>query len=183
MRTKKFVCAMAQGPTLLNIDFIEQCLAQKKLLDPENFPLEDDEGELRYRMKLPQAVQRAKSNNGSLLRGQTIYITEEVHGGFDTYRAIVEVNGGKCQLFKGRMSINASGDDKRDADSCDARRIYLVSGTSASEAKMWPKFCSIAQQYGKVPSIVKTDWILDLALSQELRYDREYSLSEENIGE
>lgn len=173
---------MAGGPTLLSINFVEQCLAQRKLLDPNDFPLRDDEGELRYRMKLPQAIQRARTNSGDLLRGRTIYVTEDVHGGFDTYRAIVEVNGGECRLFRGRTNINILGDDKRDEDSIEGR-IYLVSGTSASEGKLWPKFRSMVEQCGKEPRIVKTDWILDLALSQELRYDSQYSLTEENIGE
>ena len=180
MRTRKFICAMARGPTLIATDFVEQCLAKNKLLDPQDFPLADEEGEQRYRMQLPKALQRARQNQQKLLEGQLIYATENVHGGFDTYKAIVEANGGKCALYKGRAGLNLLPKDDKNS-SREAEFVYLLSGLTASEAKLWSRFCSMVQSAGKIARIVKTDWMVDLALSQEIRWDESYAIKKDDI--
>ena len=174
LRTKKFLCAMANGPFLINTDFVDQCLAENELLRPEDFPLEDANGEEQYDMNLPKALERARCNKGKLLNQRTVYATDGVRGGFDTYRAIVEANGGKCFLFKGRAGLTFS-----DQVEICQEEIYLISGLSPSEAKLWPKFSSMAEQAGRVGRVVKTDWLLDLALSQEIHGHEKYAIGED----
>ena len=58
LRTRKFVCAMAKGPTLLSTAYVEKCLAENKALDPADFPLLDSVGEKRYGMSLIDSVKR-----------------------------------------------------------------------------------------------------------------------------
>ena len=166
---------MAHGPTILNTAFVEECLKENKLPRPEDFLLDDQEGERRYAVKLPQALERARRNEGMLLEGWTVYATDSVHGGFDTFRAIVEANGGSCVLYKGRAGCTFSGKDTG-RGAVGSGYAYLISGATASEAKLWPKFENMARDAGMIPRIVKTDWMLDLALSQEIRWESRYEL-------
>ena len=174
MRTRKFICAMANGSILISTDFVEQCLIQNKLLDPEDYPLKDPDGEERFNMTLSEALARAKENNGQLLEGQVIYATENVHGGFDTYKAIVEANGGSCILFKGRAGLKVP-KLKETNSQPDQQFIYLISAPEGSDLKLWPKFQEIADEAQRVARIVKTEWMLDLALSQQLHWNLGYS--------
>ena len=177
MRTRKFICAMAKGPFLVSTEYVDQCLARNIPLQPEDYPLEDAEGERQYGMKLPEALGRARSNQGRLLDHQSIYVTESVRGGFDIYKAIVEANGGTCTLFKGRAGLSLPADD----GSHERADVYLISGSTATEAKLWPKFLNMAKQAGRAGRIVKTDWLLDIALSQEIRRDDDYTIEEADI--
>jgi hypothetical protein len=183
LRTKKFICAMAQGPVLLSTEFVEKCLEENRVVDMENYTLKDNEGEKRYHMSLPKALKKAKANKGNLLKGQSIYVADGVHGGYDTYQAVIEANGGKSILYKGRKSLAVSSRPEDEGPDDDDEYIYLVSGTTAPQSKLWPKFRSMAESVGKLPRIVKTDWLLDLALSQEIRWEERYELSEDNMAE
>ena len=152
------------------------------MLDPDDFPIVDPENEERQGSTISAAVGRAKENKGKLLRGYTIYCTEHIHGGFETFKKIVEVNGGRCVLYRARAGASAvlrSGqDDESDAsESGPAGNVYLVSGTSAEEAKLWPRFQQMVEETGKTPVIAHTDWILFVALTQDnTRWRAEYDL-------
>ncbi|KAL9608825.1 MAG: hypothetical protein Q9167_006360 [Letrouitia subvulpina] len=188
VRTKKFVCALARAPAVISTDFIDDCLAENERLDPQEYKLHDTAGEKRLGFKLDDALQKAKSNKGHLLRGMSIFCTENIQSGFDTYKSIVEANGGKCVLYRARAGSTATartgGLDDDDADQMDVDTpdyIYLISGTTPEEAKLWPKFRQMAQGTGKLPRIVRTDWMLDLALRQEIQWHDGYSLSEDDV--
>ena len=162
---------MAGAPAVLNINFVLDCLKQNKLLDPKDYSLLDKSGENSYHFKLVDAVKRAKVNQGHLLKGQTIFITPDIRGGTQTYRDIIEVNGGRCTIFKGRStSLAVANQDDNETTGF----LYLISGTSKSETNLWPKFQEQAEAEGKKPRIVKTDWMLDIALSQKIRWDPSY---------
>ncbi len=170
---------MARAPKVLSTDFVDQCLAQNKMLPPNDFILNDVEGEKRLGFKIADATTRAKENKGRLLRGYTIYCTENIRGGFDSYKSIVEANGGKCLLYRARAgSIAASRADggEENKDYAEAEYVYLVSGASPEEKKLWPKFRTMVKGVGKVPRIVGSDWMLDLALRQEVRWLNGYEL-------
>lgn len=184
VRTQKFACAMARAPIVLSADFVDQCLAQNKVLRADDYILNDVDGEKRLGFKLADATTRAKENKGRLLRGYNIYCTEVIRGGFDSYKSIIEANGAKCMLYRGRAgSIAASraggGDD--DYDDVEEEYMYLISGVSPEEKKLWPKFRTMVQGVGKVPRIVRSDWMLDLALRQEVRWLDVYGLLNEDV--
>lgn len=187
VRTQKFICALAHAPIVLSTDFVDQCLAENKRLPPENFLLNDLESEERFGYKLTDATARAKENKGQLLRGYTIYCTEFIHGGFDTYKAIVEANGGKCLLYRARASSNISartgatdrGHDKMDLDTPEY--LYLLSGVSPEEARLWPKFRQLAKGMEMEPRIVKNDWLIDLALSQRIQWQEMYDMTDKDV--
>lgn len=185
LKTQKFICGLAHAPVVISTDFIDACLSENRAMDPRDYPLVDADGETRQGSTLDDAIARAKANKGKLLRGHTIYVTEAVHGGFDTYKSIVEVNGGKCMLYRARAgsTIRAGLDDDSDAsDSGQAENIYLISGTTAEEGKLWPRFRQMVEGMGRIPVIAHTDWLLFMALNQDRTYWRDaYNLTDKDI--
>ena len=186
LRTQKFICALAHSPVILSTDFVNDCLSENKRLEPEQYLLQDIEGENRMDIKLSDSLARAKVNKGQLLHGYSIYCTENIHGGFETYRSIAEANGGKCLLYRARAGSSATmrADPNEDTDSPEVGGpgyVYLISGTSSDEAKLWPKFQQMMEGTGKKPLVVRHDWILDLALSQKHQWREMYPLSDKDI--
>ncbi|KAI4116854.1 MAG: hypothetical protein LQ345_002796 [Seirophora villosa] len=189
LRTRKFICALAYAPMVISSDYIDDCLAKEKRLEPEDYLLKDSDGEQRHGFQLNDSLSRAKNHRGRLLRGMTIYCTEAIKGGFDTYKAIIESNGGKCLLYKGRSgSVTASRaagqeEDPNGTVENGAKHLYLVSGTTPAEVALWSKFRSMVQGAGLVPRIAETDWLLNVALRQELHWSDRCELKEEYVSE
>ena len=186
VRTQKFICALAHAPVVISTDFVDECLESNELLDVDDYLLRDPDGEARIGHKLSDALVRAKANKGKLLKGVVVYATEAIHGGFDTYKAIVEVNGGTCLLYRARAGPHsAARTDPEDSDAQHdkdmATNLYLISGTTPAEVKLWPRFREMAEEIGKVPRIVRNDWMLNLALSQQIQWREGYALSEDTI--
>lgn len=181
-RTNNFVSALAHGAVVLNSNYVEQCLASDKMLNPEDFLLQESVEDLARGYKLAESRERAKQNKGRLLGGYTIWCTENVHGGFDAYKNIITVNGGTCLLYRARpTSIAAAaqtgtadaGNDGTDS-STPSDYLYLVSSHQAEDAKLWPKFRQMVQDRGKIPRIVRSDWVLDMAIRQEILWKDDY---------
>lgn len=187
VRTEKFICALAHAPIILSTNFIEDCLSSNSFLDPKNYLLKDSEYETKTDYKLSDALIRAKENKGRLLRGYSIYVTEAVHGGFDTYKSIIEVNGGKCLMYRARAGSTASlrtglEEDTDGSESSQPEYVYLVSGTSHDEAKLWPKFRQMVAGSGKNARVVRNDWLLNTALSQQHQWRDYYALTDKDVG-
>jgi len=174
LRTKKFVCAISKGPVVISIKFLEDCREQKELLDPDDYLLKDGEREKQFSLDLVESLERAKINNGKLLEGQSVYVTENVQGGYDTYDAIVRSNGGTPYLFKGRPG--AMGGKKRSDDEENVTEdiVYLVSSSTPADVRLGVKFRQMAQTAGKVPRVVKPDWCLDACISQQIKWKDDY---------
>ena len=138
-------------------------------------------------MSLIDTVSSAKANKGRLLRQHSLYCTEHVHGGYDAYKSIVEVNGGRCLLYRGRAGSVASsrtGEANSALEQSEPQEsdyIYLISGTTPKDARLWPKFREMAQASNRNPRIVKNDWILDVALTQELRWKDDYEITDADV--
>ena len=186
LKTQKFICGLAHAPVILSTDFVDACLAQNKALDPLDYPLVDADGEQRQKATLSEALARAKQNKGKMLLHYTIYVTEAVHGGFDTFKSIINANGGKCMLYRARApsTIRAGpGEDSDASESGHPEKVYLISGTTVEEAKLWPRFRQMVEGMRKVPTIVRTEWMLCVALSQDKHHWLdEYSLTDKDIG-
>ena len=185
LRTPKFLCAIAHAPILLSTTFIDACLAKDELQDPEDFLLQDAEGETRFGLQLPNVLERAKANPGKLLRGYSIYCTDHIKGGYETYKQIIEENGGSCALYRGRPgSVTASrrtSEGDQMSQEPEGGKMFLVSSASQQDAKLWTKFRQTVEGIGRVPMVVKTDWLLDSALSQEARDGDGYLLTDDMI--
>ena len=187
VRTEKFICALAHAPVILSTNFIEDCLTSNSRLDPKNYLLKDLDYEKKAEYKLSDALTRAKENKGRLFRGHSIYVTEAIHGGFDTYKSIIEVNGGRCFLYRARAGTTVApklglDEDTDESEPSQPEYAYLVSGTSHEEAKLWPKFRQMVAASDKIPRIVRNDWLLNTALSQEHQWKEYYALGDKDIG-
>ncbi len=215
IRTQKFITALAYAPVVLSTDYITHCVQKNSLpSSTEEYLLKDETSEKRLGIDLKDSLARAKRNKGTLLAGQVVYCTPSVLGGMETYKAIVEANGGQCLLFRPRNSgglvmpsakmkstsaaaangqgANGDGDEEGDAgdgddDESDGQRyVYLLSGETTEEKKLWGKFRQMVDQLGRKEignedgkvhaRIVRTEWLLDVAMSQLMNSGEEYEV-------
>ncbi|CRL23584.1 BRCT [Penicillium camemberti] len=188
LRTTKFVNALAYAPMIVSTDFITSCLKKEELLDPSDFPLEDKEAEKKYNFDLSSVTTNAKKNKNKMLQGYRIYCVEDIRGGFDAFKSIVETNGGECMLFRGRLAIanhsrreESDEDSEAEDDNPASKDVFLLSSAGANHGRVWPRFRQVALDIKKTPRIVRVDWLLDMAMSQETRAPDEYELTEEMI--
>ncbi|KXG50798.1 uncharacterized protein PGRI_063700 [Penicillium griseofulvum] len=188
LRTTKFVNALAYAPTIVSTDFVTSCLKKEELLDPSDFPLADKEAEKKYNFNLSSVTTNAKKNKNKMLQGYRIYCVEDIRGGFDAFKSIVETNGGECMLFRGRLAISnhsrreESDNESEAEDDNPARKdVFLLSSAGANHGRIWPRFRQLALDIKKTPRIVRVDWLLDMAMSQETRAADQYELTEEMI--
>ncbi|KAJ9668663.1 regulator of Ty1 Transposition [Coniosporium apollinis] len=185
IRTRKFVAALAAAPTVVSSGFLDSCLRWGRIPDPATFKLVDRETEDRLGIKLDEALERAKQNRRQLLKGWQIFCTETIGGGFDTFKDIIAANGGTCVPWKGRASGTARRrvSDEKDETSGDqeneeAEALYLLSGTTPQEKKTWDAFKTMATKQGMLPRIVRQDWILYVAMAQQVVWDEQYEQEE-----
>ena len=183
LRTPKFVCAIANAPYVVSSAFLDYCIKNKKVPDPEKFLLEDRDAEERLGFKLEDALSRADSNKHRLLDTWQVYCTEQIKGGFKTFKQIVEANGGAALQYQGRVNVQVRHrkDEEKKVDSQGnevKESLYLLSGESPAERNLWPKFKQMAAKADMIPVITKSDWLLNLAMSQEITWDDKWLLDE-----
>lgn len=191
VRTKKFIAAIACAPTLVSTSYLDYALKNNKLPPAEKHLLQARDFEEANNFRLSEALDRAKQNKHRLLKDWTIFCTEKVAGGFDTYKEIIEVNGGKCTVWKGRaMTVSAS---KRILNISDKEVsqnqvedegdvLYLISDADKKEFGNWAKFRELAEKHDMIPRIVKTEWLLNVAMAQYVHWDQQWELSEELVN-
>ncbi|KAJ5280973.1 hypothetical protein N7478_006345 [Penicillium angulare] len=189
LRTTKFVNALAYAPLIISTDFITSCLEEDELLNPADFKLNDKAAEAKFGFSLAKATNKAKDNKNKMLHGFRIYCVEDVRGGFDAFKSIVEANGGECLLFRGRLALTnpprrEESDDEEEMDDYTPGRhdVFLLSSAETKHARLWPRFRQVAGDIKRAPKIVRVDWLLDMAMSQELKSADEYELTEDMVG-
>lgn len=169
---------MAYAPTIVSTDFIDACLDSEELQDPEAFKLIDKEHEKQLGLSLTLSKERAKENRNKLLEGRSVYCLQNVHGGFDTYNKIVQANGGQCMLYQGRngtrVKSHRAGSEGDDDEVTD---VYLISPEEGDNQKLWQQFRSMAQSSRLTPRIVRTDWLIESAMRQEILSVAKYELT------
>lgn len=186
LRTPKFVNALAYSPVIVGTEFVTQCLKKDELLEPNDFPLVDKTAEHRFSFSLKEAAIKAKKNKNKLLQGYHIYCVETIRGGFDAFKSIVDANGGNCRLFKGRVVHKLQQPESDDEDNGSERdlrdqEVYLLSSVTPEHERLWGRFRQMVQEIGKTPRIVRVDWLLDIAMSQEVHAADQYELKEEMV--
>jgi hypothetical protein len=172
VRTKKFLCALACGVPVLSTNFIHNCITAGEVSDYKKLLLKDTINEKRFGVKIHEAVNRAKSHKRHLLHGVNIYCLENIEKGSDTFKSIVESNGGMFYIYKGRGgSVIKPG---KLSDDEEVEPVYLLSGTTPAEKKLWPRFEQMATEGNMEPRIVVPEWLLDTAMRQEYKWDDKY---------
>ncbi|KAK3725115.1 regulator of Ty1 Transposition [Vermiconidia calcicola] len=194
LRTRKFVAALAGAPMVVDSKYLDTALKQSKLV--ENPPtLHDRDTEERFGFTLSDSLERAKINQRRLLRGWTIFVTNNVAGGFETYKEIITLNGGVAMLYTGRIGLTlprllraredpeASGESQHQGGEEELEKVYLVSNITEADVKLWPQFRAVARKQGLEARIVKTDWLLNAAMSQEVKWDAKWAVDgEDGVG-
>lgn len=163
---------MAYAPTIISTEFIDTCLEKDEQLDPEDFLLQDKANEKRFHISLAISQKRAKENRNNLFRGQTIFCVDNVHGGFDTMKSIVEANGGQCNQYRGRpgtmVSSRRADSQASITDEASQAEVFLISGQDKDQQRVWSRFRQMAEGSRKVPRIVRSDWLLESAMAQQI---------------
>ncbi|KAK2626096.1 hypothetical protein QTJ16_004358 [Diplocarpon rosae] len=173
VRTQKFLCALATGPTIVASSFIDAGAGSRngKIPKVDDFLLKDVDNEKKFGLKLRDVVSRAKANKRCLLRHVPIYCTNEIPNGSGTYQSIVEANGGTFALYRGRPTIKKT---KAEEDDGPAEPVYLLTGQTPAERALWPKFEQMARDGNMIPRIVDPEWLLDVAMSQQNKWNEGY---------
>lgn len=173
VRTRKFLVGLAHGPTVVSDKYIEACIKAGKMLDVADFPLEDIENEKKHKVKLKDALTRARTNKYRLLNTIPIYCTTDIDNGFETYKDIAEINGATFGVYKGRPTIKPTKPEEEDGP---PEPVYLISSDKRSEQALYGKFEEMAKNGNMEPRIVKVEWLLDVAMSQQVRWNEKYLL-------
>lgn len=190
VRTKKFIAAIACAPILVSTTYLDYALKNNKLPPAEKHLLHDQEFERANNFKLSEALERAQQNKHKLLKDWTIFCTDKPVGGFETYKDIIEANGGKCVMWKGRtITVTAT---KRKLDLTDKEVsqnqvedegdvLYLISDADKKDFPNWVKFRELAAKHDMTPRIVKTEWLLSVAMAQYVHWNPEWELDESTV--
>lgn len=198
-RTRKFVAALAMAPEVVNSAYLDHLLSVKNpdaIRDPSANRIVDRDFEEKYGLRLDESLVRAKENQRRLLRGWTIFFTEKIPGGFDTWKEIVTINGGTAILYRGRTGLTLpkprtppskdpdagaeAFNQGPDADD-EVNVIYLVSGTDDEEVKLWKTFRNTAEKQDLRPRITGTEWVLHTAMSQRIEWDEKWVNKEDKV--
>lgn len=173
VRTVKFLRNLSKGAIVLSSSWVEECLDTGEVPPPEEYLLKDKENEKRFGVKLQTSVDKAKKNRGKLLWNVPVYCTGGIKNGAESYKAIADANGAIFTMFSVRSGSTIKATKPED-DPNPGEPVYLLSTTSLEEKKLWPKFEAMARQGNMEPRIVASDWLLDVAMKQELFFDDKY---------
>ena len=174
MRTVKFLCALARGARVLSTDFIEEIVCSGKVPAPDDFLLQDAAAEKGYDMKLERSSSRAKANRGKLLQGIPIYCTDQIRNGADSYRAIAEANGATFKIYRARSGTTIKPTTAEEDGGAPPEPVYLLSNNTPEEKQVWSRFREMAEKGHMEPRIVAPDWLLDVAMAQQVRFDKKF---------
>lgn len=174
VRTVKFLCALARGPTVVSTTFIEKILESGEVPDAEDYLLRDEEDENRFNIDLETSVSRAKANRGRLLRGVPIYCTEKIRNGPDSYKTIAEANGAMFMIYRARSGTTIKPTTAEEDGNRPPEPVYLLSSASPEEKQMWTRFKDMAEKGNMEPRVVAPDWLLDVAMAQQVRFDQKF---------
>lgn len=183
MRTVKFLCALARGATVLSLDFLEQALQTGELPNPDDFLLQDEAAEKKYNLKLERSASRAKANRGKLLQGIPIYCTEKIRNGIESFQAIAEANGAIFKLYRARSGTTIKPTTAEEDGGAPPEPVYLLSNNSSEDKQLWPRFEEMAKNGNMEPRIVAPDWLLDVAMAQQVRFDKKFLVENFNRRE
>ncbi|KAL2133789.1 hypothetical protein VTI74DRAFT_1686 [Chaetomium olivicolor] len=174
VRTEKFLKCLARGPEVIDSSFITACIETGKRPRIEDHLLADKANEKRFGVTIEKAVGRARANRGRLLWGVPIYCTAEIPNGVEAYKNIAEANGAIFKVYRARSGTTIKPTTEEEDGGADPDPVYLLTGSSPAERQLWPRFEEMARKGHMEPRIVMSDWLLDVAMKQELVFDPKY---------
>ncbi|KXX83410.1 BRCT-containing protein 1 [Madurella mycetomatis] len=171
VRTMKFLRCLARGPEVINSSFITACIETGKRPNVKDYPLADKANEAKFGVTIEKAICRARANRGRLLWGVPIYCTAEIPNGSDAFKTIAEANGAIFKVYRARGGATIKPTTAEEDGGADPDPVYLLSGSSPAERQLWPRFEEMAHKGHMEPRIVMSDWLLDVAMRQELVFE------------
>jgi hypothetical protein len=174
VRTKKFLRVLARGPDVINSKFIDDCLEAGKLLDPKDYVLEDKENEQKFGVELSLTIKRARANRGRLLRNVAVYCSAEIKHGVESYQTIAEANGAIFKIYRARSGTTIKPTTEEEDGGAPPEPVYLITSNKPTERALWPKFEKMAKDGHMEPRVVAPDWLLDVAMKQELTFEPKF---------
>ncbi|EFX03377.1 brct domain containing protein [Grosmannia clavigera kw1407] len=178
VRTMKFLKTLARGPTVINSQYITDVLESGRLLAADKYALEDVEGEERFQVTLSRALGRARANRGRLLWNVVVYCMADIKNGSTSYREIAEANGAIFKTYRAHSGTTIRPVDPKttggEADDGPTEPVYLLTSAAPTERALWPKFEQMARDGRMEPRVVAPDWLLDVAMRQEVVFDEHY---------
>lgn len=175
LRTLKFLRALAKAPDVINSKFIDDCLELGERPDVKDYKLQDKEKEKEAGIKLEDSVKNARRNKGRLLWGVPIYCTTQIKKGVHSFKGIAEANGAIFKTYTGRsVTIKVV---RPEEDSQGPEPVYLLTSDSKAERDLWPKFEKMARDGNMEPRVVSGEWLLKVAMRQQLTFDKKKDLA------
>ena len=174
VRTMKFLVSLAKGVEVIDTSFLDTCLQTGKRPRIEDFILKDKENEAKFGIPLKVAVSRARANRGKLLQGVPIYCTAEIKNGVSSFQAIAEANGAIFKVYRARSGTTIKPTTEEQDGGAPPDPVYLLSSKGGAETALWSRFEKMAREGHMEPRIVVSDWLLDIAMKQELFFDPRY---------
>ncbi|KXN86850.1 BRCT-containing protein 1 [Leucoagaricus sp. SymC.cos] len=117
VRTEKFLCALANAPVILQASWAMKSAHRKQLLPVDGFMLKDPDAETKYKVKLGEALGRAKQLKGTLFAGETFYVTAKTKVDRKLLKIVVTAHGGQLVLQQPTFRL-INGHEDRHVISC-----------------------------------------------------------------
>ncbi|KAJ2904684.1 putative brct domain-containing protein [Zalerion maritima] len=174
VRTVKFLIHLSRGVPILDASFLEKCLETGELQDFDAFKLKDKTNERRFKVKLTEAIARARANKGKLLYRIPIYCTEDILHGYESYQLIAETNGAIFKIFRARSGTTIKPTTAEQDGGAPPEPVYLITTGTAKEKSLWSKFEKMAEEGHMKPLVMKSDWLLDVGMRQQVFFDEDY---------
>ncbi|BFZ60104.1 regulator of Ty1 Transposition [Saitoella coloradoensis] len=164
LRTEKFMSAIPYAPIIISTEWLEACLADRKIADVDEYILQDKKMETQYKCKLADTLDRARKNQRTLFKGYIVHLTTGIKGGVEPSTRIIEANGGKVEIGVPSTRQLATKEE-------GVERVIV---SIEKDRKQWDKLVKAARVKGEDPHVYSTEWILTSVLRQELAGDDEF---------
>ncbi|KAK9462452.1 uncharacterized protein V1516DRAFT_670305 [Lipomyces oligophaga] len=172
LRTEKFLCALAHGPSIITTEFIKDCLSADQLLPENKYILHDSEGESKIKCTLEDLLNRARileAKHESLFQDIVINLTPNIKGGIDSFKKIISAHGGICTIIKAARA--------KKYGISNNENYPLVMVTSEADQDYIKAFKAFAKHENRKCIAVSTDWIVTSVLRMKVAFDYEFSVA------
>ncbi|KAG6528382.1 uncharacterized protein LOC122041593 [Zingiber officinale] len=145
-RTLNFSIALCSGAWIVSPNWLKSSFKEGRFAEESQFILEDEDYLLKYKTKLRDAVERARRNPHSLLRGYDVCLAKHIQPSAATLSAIIQSAGG--HVIKSLSSILEP-----------SKTIFLACEEDMSEAMAAAK---------KSIWTFNSEWFMNCVMKQEL---------------
>ncbi|XP_058211292.1 uncharacterized protein LOC131323488 isoform X2 [Rhododendron vialii] len=148
-KTLNFCTALCSGAWIISPSWLKESFREGRFVDEMPFILKDEDYELKYRIELKYAVQRARERPQALLHGYNVCLAAHLQPPVGTLSAIIRSAGGN--VIRGVDKLNQA-----------SKTIFLVCEEDMEEALSAVK---------KGIWTFSSDWFMNCIMKQELDLD------------